>query len=121
MRVYCICILGPAPESVTSAMYEESGKIAEYRICRDVCPNFSKPGKDKFKMESGNFFHIEVVDSVSAYCHMMKEIFDFVKLKKFVSGVDGKDGFPIVVDAMNGGELKGVSLVEVLCFFEVKK
>ena len=48
----------------------------------------------------GGQFVLEIVDSITDYAALMKEIFDFDLLRTFLSG--GK--FRILVDAMNGGE-----------------
>ncbi|CAH1392184.1 unnamed protein product [Nezara viridula] len=44
-------------------------------------------------------FVVEVIDPVSAYVKLMKEIFDFPKIKSLLS--DPKEPFKIVIDSMN--------------------
>lgn len=60
-----------------------------------------KVGVNNYEV-NGKPFVVEVVDSVSDYVRLMKEIFDFEKLKAFVSG--SKTGKPLKmrIDSMNG-------------------
>jgi len=85
---------GPAPESVTDSIFAISKKIDSYKIAT-VTPQIdaSKPTTVKFgKLE------IEVVSATSEYLKLMKQIFDFDSLRKFVQRKD----FSMVYDAMHG-------------------
>ncbi|XP_065834159.1 phosphoglucomutase-1-like isoform X1 [Oscarella lobularis] len=102
---------GPAPEGITKAIFEKTKSIKEYRICKEVQvrllqkdwimtlytvkAEFDCIGEQTFL---GGQFVLEIVDSITDYAALMKEIFDFDLLRTFLSG--GK--FRILVDAMNG-------------------
>jgi phosphoglucomutase len=88
---------GPAPDAVTNKMYELSTKISEYKIAEGITVDISKLGVSKFQV-NGKEFVVEVVDSVADYVSLMKEIFDFDKLKKFVTGKPLK----MRIDGLNG-------------------
>ncbi|MEJ2020843.1 MAG: alpha-D-glucose phosphate-specific phosphoglucomutase [Maritimibacter sp.] len=82
---------GPAPESVTDAIYEATQKISEYRIleCQDV--DLSKTGE----VAMGDMV-VTVVDPVIDYANLMETLFDFPKLRAMFAG-----GFQLSFDAMN--------------------
>eukprot|EP00471_Norrisiella_sphaerica_P002820 CAMPEP_0184477914 /NCGR_PEP_ID=MMETSP0113_2-20130426/46_1 /TAXON_ID=91329 /ORGANISM="Norrisiella sphaerica, Strain BC52" /LENGTH=562 /DNA_ID=CAMNT_0026855521 /DNA_START=104 /DNA_END=1792 /DNA_ORIENTATION=+ len=85
---------GPAVSNVTDKIFEISKEIKAYKITKEV-PDYNndKPGLYKF-----GSMDIEVIDAVSAYADKMKTIFDFDKLKTFVSRKD----FTMVYDSMHG-------------------
>jgi phosphoglucomutase len=82
---------GPAPESVTDAIYEATQKISEYRIleCQDV--DLSTLGE----VAMGDMV-VTVVDPVIDYANLMETLFDFPKLRAMFAG-----GFQLSFDAMN--------------------
>jgi len=83
---------GPAPESITNAVYEVSKTISEYRIA-DIQPiNIDKLGvQNLFDME------VHVVDSVADYADLMESLFDFDKIKDLVA----KPDFAMLFDSMH--------------------
>lgn len=85
---------GPATSLVTSKIFEISKKIETYKIAQQ------KPKWDISKVATYKFagMEIEVIDAVAEYVKMMKTIFDFEKLKKFVS----RDDFSMCFDSMHG-------------------
>lgn len=85
---------GPAPESVTDAIYAKTTSIQQYLITRDT-PEFdlSRPGSHRFGPMS-----VEVVDGSKEYSALMKTVFDLPALKSFIA----KTGFKMVFDAMHG-------------------
>lgn len=85
---------GPAPSGLTNEMFRISKEITEYSITKEV-PEFdaSKPGVSQF-----GGMEIEVIDAAAAYAALMKGIFDFDKLKKFVA----RDDFSFIYDSMHG-------------------
>eukprot|EP00456_Euglypha_rotunda_P033508 TRINITY_DN25921_c0_g1_i1.p1 TRINITY_DN25921_c0_g1~~TRINITY_DN25921_c0_g1_i1.p1 ORF type:complete len:168 (+),score=38.13 TRINITY_DN25921_c0_g1_i1:158-661(+) len=85
---------GPAPESLTNAMFKQTEKITNYKIVEET-PKFdaSKVGEYKF-----GHMVIQVIDAAKSYVDLMKSIFDFPALKKFVQRKD----FSLVYDAMHG-------------------
>ncbi|CAN8027705.1 unnamed protein product [Ixodes persulcatus] len=74
---------GPAPDSVTNAIYELTKKISQYSLCPDINPNLGQVGTQTFDCE-GRIFTVEVVDSVQDYLDFMKEIFDFDALRRLI-------------------------------------
>jgi phosphoglucomutase len=89
---------GPAPDAFTNKMFDLSLKISEYKIVEGINVDLSKIGVNKFEVD-GNPFVVEIIDSVSNYVQLMKEIFDFEKLKAFVSGAKP---LKMRIDALNG-------------------
>lgn len=93
---------GPAPDAFTNKIYALSGEIKEYKIAEGLAIDVSKVGVNNYEV-GGKPFVVEVIDSVADYVRLMKEIFDFDKLKDFVSG-KSRGGQPLKmrIDAMNG-------------------
>lgn len=82
---------GPAPESITEAIFEQSKTLSEYVICEAQDVDLSKLGVTTlFGME------IEVVDPVVDYHLMMEEIFDFEAIRDLFAS-----GFTMRFDAMH--------------------
>lgn len=52
----------------------------------------------------GNDFVVEVIDSSIDYVALMKDIFDFPKLRTLIRGTEKKPPFNVLIDSMNGGE-----------------
>eukprot|EP00274_Cyanoptyche_gloeocystis_P001970 CAMPEP_0196655628 /NCGR_PEP_ID=MMETSP1086-20130531/5382_1 /TAXON_ID=77921 /ORGANISM="Cyanoptyche gloeocystis , Strain SAG4.97" /LENGTH=509 /DNA_ID=CAMNT_0041988039 /DNA_START=258 /DNA_END=1787 /DNA_ORIENTATION=- len=84
---------GPAPEALTDSIYKETTKITEIKIAELPEIDFSKIGSLKF-----DDFEVEVIDSVDEYLKLMKEIYDFDKLKAFVARPD----FRMLMDSLHG-------------------
>lgn len=82
---------GPAPEKITSAIYQETQKIAQYLI---------EDFDDVKLSEITNFYmgnmEISVIDSVKDYTEMMQSLFNFEKIKKYLD-----TGFDIRFDALH--------------------
>lgn len=93
---------GPAPDHFTNKIYALSGEIKEYKIAEGLEIDVSKTGVNSYEV-GGKPFVVEVIDSVADYVCLMKEIFDFEKLKDFVSG-KSRNGQPLKmrIDSMNG-------------------
>lgn len=89
---------GPAPDALTNKMYDLSTKIKEYKIADGISVDVSKVGSNKFEVD-GKPYVVDVIDSVSDYVRLMKEIFDFGKLKAFVSGAKP---LKMRIDGLNG-------------------
>lgn len=87
---------GPAPESVTNAMFEKSKSITEYKVAQNLVVDISSIAENKFTVD-GRTFSVEIVDSVSDYLHLMSEIFDFDLIRSYL-----KEGKKILIDSMNG-------------------
>lgn len=92
---------GPAPTGVTSKIFEISKNIKEYKICPDLKVDITKISEENMEVD-GSPFTVEVIDSVQDYLDLMKEIFDFPKIKEYLAtGCDGKP-FPILINSLNG-------------------
>ena len=63
--------------------------------------NLSSIGKEEWKIDNGKTFSVEVVDSVQDYLELMKEVFDFVKLKQLLTSENAPK---ILLNAMHGGK-----------------
>ncbi|GBG24002.1 Phosphoglucomutase [Hondaea fermentalgiana] len=85
---------GPAPESVTSAIYERTKTISEYRIADLPEVDLAEIGETKF----GDSFSVEVIDATETYAQLMDEVFDLGEIKDFLS----RDDFVFTYDAMHG-------------------
>ena len=95
---------GPAPAGVTDHIYDLSTKLKEYHTCPGLKIDLAVIGTQTFQVD-GHDFVVDVVDSVADYAAFMAEIFDFAKIKSFVSG-----GFKMTANAMHGGESIGFNM-----------
>ncbi|GAA5846246.1 hypothetical protein JCM9279_005872 [Rhodotorula babjevae] len=84
---------GPAPESVTDAIYESSKTITEYKLVDLPAVDLSKLGETKAGPLS-----IEVIDAVKPYVAFLKTIFDFDAIKAYVQ----KDDVSVLFDGLSG-------------------
>ncbi len=82
---------GPAPESVTDAVYARSRIINAYKIVDTDDVDLSGLGKTKI----GNMV-VEIVDSVADYAQLMTQLFDFEAISALFKG-----GFGFRFDAMH--------------------
>ncbi|SCW04555.1 LAFE_0H16116g1_1 [Lachancea fermentati] len=90
---------GPAPESVTNAIFEKSKQLTHFRIVKDFPKvDLSKIGQDQ---KYGPLL-VDVIDSTEAYVSLMKSIFDFDLIKKFIDNQRQTAGFKILFDSLNG-------------------
>jgi Phosphoglucomutase len=81
---------GPAPESVTSAIYDRTQEITEYLKLDAPDPDLDTLGESTM----GEMV-IEVVDPVSAYADLMETLFDFNALRDLF-----ESGFRMRMDSM---------------------
>ncbi|KAJ3398796.1 phosphoglucosamine mutase [Chytriomyces confervae] len=91
---YNIANGGPAPESVTDAIFENSKAITEYVIADIPDVDLSTVGVTRFGP-----FTVQVVDSVEDYVVLMKEIYDFSSIKNFFAQ---NPNFTVLMDSMHG-------------------
>ena len=82
---------GPAPESLTNAIYACSQSLNGYRIHDEVTLDLDTPGQHSI----GNL-QIEVIDGVEDYVALMQKLFDFDLIRDLLS-----NNFPIAFDAMH--------------------
>jgi len=82
---------GPAPTSVTEAIYARSQTISQYGILEAPAIDLGRTGG--FCIGE---MQVEIVDPVADYAGLMSELFDFTAIRKLF-----KSGFRITFDAMN--------------------
>jgi phosphoglucomutase len=82
---------GPAPESVTDAIFDASTKITSYRIMDAPDLDLGTLGEARL----GDML-VEVVDPVSDYATMMEKLFDFNAIRALFNS-----GFTLRFDAMH--------------------
>ncbi|MEW8137760.1 MAG: alpha-D-glucose phosphate-specific phosphoglucomutase [Candidatus Thiodiazotropha endolucinida] len=83
---------GPAPETVTEAIFHRTTEIDEYRILQPPPIDLDNPGK----ISLGDT-RIDIIDPVDDYADLMMELFDFDRIRKlFDSGM-----FSMRFDAMH--------------------
>ncbi len=81
---------GPAPESVTDAIFAATLNIAEYRILEAQDVDLSRIGETRI-----GDMGVSVVDPVADYADLMETLFDFDRLRAAFAG-----GFRMRFDAM---------------------
>jgi phosphoglucomutase len=82
---------GPAPESLTDAIYAATQTLDGYRICEEVALPLDAPGA--FSIGA---LQIEVIDGVDDYITLMQKLFDFDQIGDLL-----RNDFPIAFDAMH--------------------
>ncbi|GMM53636.1 phosphoglucomutase [Maudiozyma humilis] len=90
---------GPAPESVTNAIWEVSKKLTHYKIIRAL------PKLDLAKIGENQQYGpllVDIIDPTAAYVTFLKEIFDFPLIKKFIHEQRAKNNFKLLFDSLNG-------------------
>ncbi len=82
---------GPAPETVTQALFEKTKKISSYKIL-DI------PDVDLSKLTTVSVgdMSVTIMDSVADYVEMMAQLFDFDSIRQLL-----KSGFKMTYDALN--------------------
>lgn len=89
---------GPAPESVTNKIFENSLTLSEIKQGNVDDVDLSKVGGFEVQSEGGRL-QIQIIDSTQAYVDMLKEIFDFDLIKLFIKA---NPQFTVLFDALNG-------------------
>ena len=84
----------PAPESVTNKIYETSKSLTSYKIAELPDVDLSTIG-----VKSYGQLEIEIIDTTADYVQMVKEIFDFDLIRKFLNT---HPDFKVLFDAMHG-------------------
>ncbi len=82
---------GPAPESLTDAIYACSKVLDGYRIWDPVDLPLDAPGS-----QSIGSLQVEVIDGVDDYVALMQKLFDFDAIRDLLN-----DNFPMAFDAMH--------------------
>ncbi|MFS2004485.1 alpha-D-glucose phosphate-specific phosphoglucomutase [Duganella sp. CT11-25] len=88
---YNIANGGPAPESVTEAIYQHTETIRQYRISDAAAIDLNRLGTSHIEQTE-----IEVIDSVADYAELMERLFDFDAIRKLFGG-----GFRMCFDGMH--------------------
>ena len=88
---YNIANGGPAPESVTEAIYQRTETIKQYRISDAAAIDLNRIGTSRIEQTE-----IEVIDSVADYAELMQKLFDFDAIRKLFGG-----GFRMCFDGMH--------------------
>jgi phosphoglucomutase len=83
---------GPAPEKVTSAIFDRSKTITEYKIL-----DASNVDLDRIGSTQLGSMTVEVIDSVADYAAQMETLFDFALIQDLLSG----GSFRICVDSLH--------------------
>jgi len=86
---------GPAPSKITNAIFEQTKLITDYKIC-DV--DFSSIDFSKESRHTFGDFTLNIFDGCASYTRLMKQLFDFDALRKFVA----REDFTFVVDSLHG-------------------
>ncbi len=82
---------GPAPESVTEAIYARTREIDRYQILEECHCDIDREGT----VEIANT-RVEIIDSVADYIALMRSIFDFAAIRELLTS-----GFKLHFDAMH--------------------
>jgi phosphoglucomutase len=82
---------GPAPEKITDAIFDLSGKISSYKISDAADVDLDTVGTLDL-----DGMAIEVIDPVADYAELMESLFDFPAIRAKIAS-----GFRVVFDAMS--------------------
>uniref|UniRef100_A0A7N0UBA7 phosphoglucomutase (alpha-D-glucose-1,6-bisphosphate-dependent) n=1 Tax=Kalanchoe fedtschenkoi TaxID=63787 RepID=A0A7N0UBA7_KALFE len=89
---------GPAPESITDKIFENTKSINEYLIAEDIPKvDISAIGITSLEGPEGSF-EVDVFDNASDYVKLMKSIFDFQAIQKLLTSPN----FSFCYDALHG-------------------
>lgn len=91
---------GPAPEYLTSAIYDITKTIKAVKICEDFpAIDLSKEGSFVFSSSDGSQgVVVDVVSSTEAHVSLLKTVFDFEAIKALIARAD----FSFKYDCMHG-------------------
>lgn len=93
---------GPAVEALTGKMFENSKAIQEYKLAelsKDPIP-IDKIRVTSFGKVEGftHEFNVEIISATDIYVNLLKKIFDFEAIKKFLQRKD----FTMLLDGLSG-------------------
>lgn len=89
---------GPAPESVTDAVYEHSKSITEFKSVASLPDiDLAVIAETQYSIGESNFC-VQVIDNTDAYTALMKSLFDFEQIRSLLQRSD----FSILFDGMHG-------------------
>lgn len=99
---YNIANGGPAPESVTEAIFARSRSIQHYRILEGAAVDLSRLGETRLGQMT-----VTVLDPVAAYADLMETLVDFDAIRAWLGQGNG-----ILFDAMNA--ITGPYAIEII-------
>lgn len=94
---------GPAPESITTAIFDNSREIKHYQISDADDINLDETG-----IQQLDNMTVEVIDSVADYAELMEQLFDFPAIKALLARGD----FRMRFDAMHA--VTGPYAIEII-------
>ncbi|KAF7287696.1 phosphoglucose mutase 1 [Rhynchophorus ferrugineus] len=94
---------GPAPDNITNKIFEQTKQITQIKTTPTLETDriIDILGTSKFNVD-GREFTVEIIDSTINYVNLMKQIFDFNKLRALIRGTEDRPPFNILLDSMNG-------------------
>lgn len=87
---------GPAPESITDAIFAKTKTISSYKIIAGDSVDLSKVTSKAIRYGSTE---IDIIDSVSDYVELVTSIFDFELIKSFLKSTPS---FKVLFDGLHG-------------------
>ena len=108
---YNISTGGPAPSSLTNAMFEITKSIASYPSC-DNLPDVDLHtiGRTVFRSPSRTF-EVEVIDSCEDLLAQYKRVFDFDTIRAYLQ----RSNMSFTFDGLSGGVLLCCCVAVLLC------
>ncbi|MFM7267744.1 MAG: alpha-D-glucose phosphate-specific phosphoglucomutase [Cyanobium sp.] len=82
---------GPAPESLTDAVFAATKSLDGYRILDATALDLAQPGEQRL----GDLI-VEVIDGIADYVALMQRLFDFGRIAALL-----RNDFPVAFDAMH--------------------
>lgn len=82
---------GPAPESLTDAIYARTRSLTEYRLVEAADVDLDRIGETAV-----GALTVQVIDPVADYADLMESLFDFAAIRSLIAG-----GFRLRFDAMH--------------------
>lgn len=91
---------GPAPESLTNAIYEITRTISQIKICTDFPVIDLSATKEEVVSSGDGSMHVsvDVISSTEHHINLLKTVFDFEALKNLIKRPD----FSMIYDCMHG-------------------
>lgn len=91
---------GPAPDSLTDAMYDHTKSIKSYKICNDFPTiDITKLGTTTVVgSDDSTQVNVEIISATDGHVDLLKTIFDFPAIKALLD----REDFSMVYDTMHG-------------------
>lgn len=78
----------PAPESITDQIFGFTAEVEDLKVCEIGNVDLTKLGAVDFSVDGGSVFTVEVIDPVAEYLALLREVFDFGLIGKFLERKD---------------------------------